>query len=65
LQFSVDDPHYYSFQYELGKDGESFTVTARGDLDCDGEYSTFSMEGRIEGGEISGTALLRREDELE
>ncbi len=41
LMFSVDDPHFYS--YEVRSDGTSFTVLAYGDLDCDGNYSTFSM----------------------
>ena len=36
LQFSVDDPHYYSYQYIVSDDRQSFTVRALGDLDCDG-----------------------------
>jgi hypothetical protein len=47
LQFSVDDPHYYSYAYKV--DGKKFTVSAYGDLDCDGEYSTFEMSGDAEG----------------
>jgi hypothetical protein len=43
LRFSVDDPHHYSYQYELAPDGKSARVRAVGDLDCDGVMSTFEM----------------------
>lgn len=46
LQFSVDDPHYYSYSYIVK--GNQFTARANGDLDCDGEYSTFEMHGMID-----------------
>lgn len=45
LQFSVDDPHHYSYQYETQDPLRQFAVRANGDLDCDGEYSTFEMIG--------------------
>src|SRR5205823_11024551 len=43
LNFSVDDPFYYQYQYDsAGTDTtSSFTARAMGDLDCDGTYSTF------------------------
>ena len=44
---SVDDPHYYSYQYEVADDGRSFTSRAVGDLDCDGDFSTFEMTGVV------------------
>ncbi len=63
LQFSVDDPHYYSYQYvvsgststaigQAGTTETSFTATgftarAHGDLDCDGTWSTFEMYGTV------------------
>jgi hypothetical protein len=69
LQFSVDDPHYYSYEFQSQeKDGvKSFTVYAYGDLDCDGEYSTFSMYGEVKpGGEgPKGNPSLARVKELE
>jgi hypothetical protein len=70
LQYSVDDPHYYSYEYKVNNNSKTpnFTVTAYGDLDCDGVYSTFSMYGEINS-EYSdgpaGTAALYRENELE
>ena len=47
LLFSVDDPHYYSYTYITPDPFTEFTVRANGDLDCDGEYSTFEMLGFI------------------
>jgi prepilin-type N-terminal cleavage/methylation domain-containing protein len=50
LGFSVDDPHYFRYEYEstgtaAAGVGSSFTARAVGDLDCDGVYSTFEMYG--------------------
>ncbi len=39
LDFSVDTPSYYQYRVVAGADG--VTVEARGDLDCDGEFSSF------------------------
>jgi len=46
LAFSIDRPHSYSFEYRVTQSSgpnASFTARAIGDLDCDGEYSTFQM----------------------
>lgn len=48
LKFSVDAPHYYSYSYQVSADGKTFTARANGDLDCDGEYSTFEMTGKLD-----------------
>ncbi len=60
LQFSVDDPHFYSYAFIT--DGDSFTVQAMGDLDCDGIYSTFEMY-HSPGNE--GSNAVYRQNELE
>lgn len=66
LAFSVDDPHYYSYQYiydpSAGPSG-GFTVRAHGDLDCDGVWSTFEMYGAIPPRPDDGG--LWRQDETE
>lgn len=65
LQFSIDDPHYYSYQYEPAPDGQSFTVRALGDLDCDGVYATFEMYGIVDpaaGGPAANPGLYREND---
>ena len=63
LQFQMDDPGYFSYTY--ASDGASFTVTAHGDLDCDGVYSTFELVGSTQGGQVTDGAGIYRENELE
>jgi prepilin-type N-terminal cleavage/methylation domain-containing protein len=64
LNFSMDDPHYY--QYEFVSSGAEFTARAVGDLDCDGDLSSFSMVGRVDPANgVFGLAAIHRVDELE
>jgi type IV pilus assembly protein PilA len=64
LGFSVDDPHYYSYRFIT--DGKStLTAQAIGDLDCDGELSTFEMYGTIAGGQVRESDGLHIDKELE
>lgn len=70
LQFSVDDPHYYSYNYIIGSDVfiGPYTARANGDLDCDGENSTFEMYGTINSlyaDGPAGNAGIYRQNELE
>lgn len=67
LNFSVSDPHYYSYQFDSAgaMDNGSFTASAFGDLDCDGIYSTFVRTGVVENGRVRGGAGLFQMDELE
>jgi type IV pilus assembly protein PilA len=71
LQFSVDDPHYYTYTYELTSGSETvgpYTARANGDLDCDGSYSTFEMYGVINATYSdgpAGNAGIYRAQELE
>jgi type IV pilus assembly protein PilA len=55
LQFSMDDPHYYS--YEFVNKGDQYELRAYGDLDCDGALSTFILH--------SGSDDIIRDMELE
>jgi type II secretion system protein G len=67
LQFSMDDPHYYQYDFissGLGDDAE-FTARAIGNLDCDATFSTYSMFGEAEPGRVVGAAAIARENELE
>jgi hypothetical protein len=63
LDFAMVDPHYYS--YELKVDGDSYTVVAYGDLDCDGTYSEFSLYGELVNGEVETTGDIVMTNPLE
>jgi len=64
LAFSMDDPHYY--QYEFTSNANEFTARAIGNLDCDAVFSSFSMVGRVDlVNGVFGLAALNRRDELE
>jgi hypothetical protein len=75
LHFSVSEPHYYSYQLDSAGVGPAatFIVSAFGDIDCDGIFSTFLREGEIAGhdstitrpGEISGGPGLLYENPAE
>ena len=50
LNFSLDDPHYYRYEFEsvgTASDAE-FTARAYGDLDCDNQLSTFERYGWVQ-----------------
>ena len=79
LQFSVDDPHYYWYSYTVAGNAaagsqapingsNNYTAFANGNLDCDSDYSTFSMYGEVNSvysDGPAGSAALSRENELE
>ena len=68
LNFSVDDPFYYQYQYtSAGTDSSSaFSAEAQGDLDTDGTFSLFRRNGSIttENG-ITGGGGLYVENDIE
>jgi type IV pilus assembly protein PilA len=50
LRFSMSDPQYYMYGYSAtvaGGAGDIFTASAQGDLDGDGDLSTFSIDGKV------------------
>ncbi len=62
LSFAPTDAHRYSYAVDV--DGDKITVRAQGDLDCDGNGSSFTRVGTINGDEpISWT--LTKTDPLE
>ncbi len=65
LKFSMDDPHRYSYEYKVDNAGKTFTVSAYGDLDCDGTFSTFSMTGTVAGDGPPSTAEIKTTNEME
>ena len=64
LGFSPSAALFYGYEYARAEDGQTFVVTAHGDLDGDGTPSSFSIEGRVEGKDVTLTPLYV-ENELE
>jgi hypothetical protein len=65
LDFSIEDPHYFSYEYKADTDGTSFTARAYGDLDCDGTYSTFTASGTAGAGSAITLGEVSRQNPLE
>jgi len=68
LNFEVQDPHYYAYQFDSSgtRYNATFTASAFGDLDCDGIVSTFVRVGSVDRGNfIRGGAGLYQRRELE
>jgi hypothetical protein len=57
LDFLLYEPHRHAYSFEAEGSGMNaqFTVTAVGDLDCDGVYSTFQGRGRWNGDSVDFT----------
>jgi type IV pilus assembly protein PilA len=68
LNFSVDDPFYYMYQYvSSGTDtGANFQAWAFGDLDCDTIYATYMRGGSVMADRsVSGGSGLYSKNEIE
>jgi prepilin-type N-terminal cleavage/methylation domain-containing protein len=68
LTFAIADPHYYSYEYvSMGTGaGALFTARAQGDLDGDGNLSTFERVGALNAQrEIQGSGGVFIQMELE
>jgi len=50
LRFGIHEPHRYQYRFtSQGLDREAtFTVQARGDLDCDGVFSLYTITGSVD-----------------
>ena len=57
LDFEPYGPHYFRYTYD--SDGKTFTATAIGDLDCDGEEVVFTLRGSIQDGNPVLTEIER------
>lgn len=64
LDFGMGDNFYY--QYRFIVEGDEFFCQARGDLDCDGNFSLFERAGIItDDGFIQGSSGIYKKDPLE
>lgn len=62
LKFSVNEPQYYMYGYESTDTAADFTASAQGDLDGDGEPSTFSITGAVTDGVVRVSPNIVEED---
>ncbi|MES1183470.1 MAG: type II secretion system protein [Myxococcales bacterium] len=62
LKFSMSEPQYYMYSYDstgsAGNDKDQFTAKAEGDLDGDGNLSSFAITGEIRGNAIAITPTI-------
>jgi type IV pilus assembly protein PilA len=68
LNFAIDDPHFYRYEYvSTGTESAAaFTARALGDLNCDGTLATFERTGSaLAGGGVSGGSGLYKHHSLE
>jgi type IV pilus assembly protein PilA len=63
LGFSIEEPHY--FQYRITTSKSEVTIEARGDLDCDHEYSSFRRSATVGPGGTLQAGAEHSENELE
>ena len=54
LEFSIDDPYRYAYEYAPDPNGQGATVRAIGNLDCDSAFSTYELRLTV-----NGTKLVR------
>lgn len=51
LNFSMEDPQYFQYNYQAtgtNAVNNTFQAIGRGDLDADGDFSTFTLAGKIQ-----------------
>lgn len=68
LDFAMRDPHYYAYAFDIAGAGTataSYTARAQGNLDCDTAFSTFTLFGQVQNGEVQTAADVIKNDALE
>ena len=56
LHFSMQDPQYYMYNYQAST--SNFSAIANGDLNGDGNQSTFSLAGAVTAGSAGGNVVV-------
>lgn len=52
LLFSLDEPQYFQYDYQSEDTTAGFVATGKGDLDGDGEPSSFTLRGVVDNGVV-------------
>ncbi|MEP6863894.1 MAG: hypothetical protein ABJE66_24920 [Deltaproteobacteria bacterium] len=55
LEFSIDDPYRYQYEYAPDPSGQSAIVRAVGNLDCDQEPSLYELQLTVKGTSLERT----------
>lgn len=63
LRFTVDGPYRYTYEYLPDASGQSATLRATGDLDCDTRASLYELRLTVQGATVRRT--WRRKDPYE
>ncbi len=60
LKFEMSSPQYFQYEYQATATG--FVARAHGDLNGDGVFSTFEIEGKLVGDELRVSPSIREEN---
>jgi len=55
LDFQIDEPNLFAYQYTPAADGKTAQATAVGDLDCDATLITYTLDLTSNNGNAAGT----------
>jgi type IV pilus assembly protein PilA len=61
LKFSLEQPQYFSYNYAASNTTSTagaYTITANGDLNGNGVYSTFQVNGKVQSGVINTSPII-------
>jgi type IV pilus assembly protein PilA len=68
LKFGLEEPFYFQYEFVANNTAElpSFTSRSLGDLDCDDDFSTYEMVGKITAkASLQGSSGIYKNKELE
>ena len=61
LKFSLEQPQYFSYQYTASNTTSTagaYSITANGDLNGNGVFSTFQLNGKVQAGVINTSPII-------
>jgi type IV pilus assembly protein PilA len=64
LQFALSEPQYFQYSYTASPNG-TFAATAHGDLNGDGNLSTYVVRGEVKGGQLVIEPQIEETDPFE
>jgi type IV pilus assembly protein PilA len=61
LKFSMEEPQYFAYQYAASNTTSTagaYTITANGDLNGNGVFSTFQVNGQVQNGVLTTSPMI-------